>query len=581
MLSQTLQLAYFPQDNRIWRVEWVANIGYNPAVPSESAFSVIISPLTDEVQKEYEDNSYNDKRYFYKKSDVNGEDSIEVYIGVGQSPLIDIGSLWKNGYCLNENVGIKETFDLVIDDANVQYLSVYHQQEFEGEKIPIFPLGQQFTLKKGRFVNCAFIESKGVPNDLIIPAHALINFYLCSSTAMAQAIYDGTFSNDRNKIVNLDKSTYSFEDDIACFWLRKEFYLNDAWTLSRIFCTAEGEKSARLVHDSLLTQRVKGDIFLFPKTIFPFIGSTSLTVYYKPVFCKEEKVFRKLVYAISHCTAPFPFSRVQAPCDHDNRQAEGEDTPEEEKKPGWGGKNKNLNPSNSPLGSSEEPSNYSENQSIPKLSDKFSFLKDKEVERPPKEKCYYKNEKSEVIKEISTNNQSTGKGTYGESTTSSASVGDKKPSLDTTFSIFNSAIHELNQDKKFITSIRPTVPETEKVPRIKPEKYRQWSFLDSNFKSRRAVIIADIEYNNKHLCLIDFKCRANESYSRALLSRMDHLPLSNHTIYETLIRLAHARGIWVNMVKLPKHLNKVITMRHGEKEINILVNRLKSILEKL
>jgi hypothetical protein len=153
MLSQTLQLAYFPQDNRIWRVEWVSNIGYNPAVPSESAFSAILSPFSDEVQKEYEENSFEDDRYFYKKSDVIEKDAIEVYIGVGQSPLIDIGSLWKNGFCIKENVGKRETFDLVIDDENVQYLPAFQQQDFKGEKIPIFPLGQQFTLKKGRVVN--------------------------------------------------------------------------------------------------------------------------------------------------------------------------------------------------------------------------------------------------------------------------------------------------------------------------------------------------------------------------------------------------------------------------------------------
>ncbi|MCB1582956.1 MAG: hypothetical protein KDI92_07815, partial [Xanthomonadales bacterium] len=197
MSAELLKLSYFPDDGRIWRVEWVYDIQYNLAVPSESVFVALIAPFTIDTQKEYESGAHDKNRQFYMVGDIDKSQALEILVGVGQSPLIDIGSLWKNGLLINSNVGTKETFDLVIDDAHVQYHPGYHKYELNNEEFYAFPYGKQLMEKKGRVVNCAYVQYKDDPYHFIIPAHVLINFYLCTSTSLAHAVYDGSIINER------------------------------------------------------------------------------------------------------------------------------------------------------------------------------------------------------------------------------------------------------------------------------------------------------------------------------------------------------------------------------------------------
>jgi len=578
MASERLKLSYFPDDGRIWRVEWINDIQYNHAVPSESAFVATIAPFTPEVQQEYETGLYDEKRHFYRNSDIVRNDIKEVKIGVGQSPLIDIGSLWQNGYLINSNVGIKETFNIVVDDAHVQYHPGFHRYNFNGQEIPSLPFNQQIMdYKQGRKVNCAYVQYNDDPYHFIIPDHVLINFYLCSSTSLAHAVYDGSIINSATtEIYKPEKSFYCEEESIFSIYLRMKMFDDDAWVLSRVYKTREGLKAAKLVHDSLMVQNVNNDKYLFPKTIFPFVGPTKLQLCYKHIFCKETNSYKKLVYAIYHCTAPFPFKRIQVIRDATTADKET-DIPQEEKKP-FNSKNKNKNPQSSPMGSSQEPSNTTQTNKIDKPQNRFGFTEDKPIEKPLKDQCLYKSAKAQKLEDVHTNQQGTGHGTWGSSNTSKGSINTKRAVLDTSFETFIEAIEELNNHKDFTASIRKPTDETRTIPLIKPGKYRQWSYLDSSLQSKRAVIIADIEYMSKHFCLIDFKFREKESYSRAIISRKDFLQPNNDIIHRTLIRLASAKGRWVNITKIDYLLNKPVITKHSEPNIETIITKIKTKL---
>ncbi len=580
MSSELLKLSYFPDDGRIWRVEWVYDIKYNLAVPSESTFVALIAPFRPEVQQEYKLGAYTKDRCFYKNGDVDKTESKEVTIGVGQSPLIDIGSLWQNGRLVNSNVGVKDTFELIIDDAHVQYHPGYHKYKYNGSEIPALPYSQQNMENKGRIVNCAYVHYNDDPYHFIIPAHVLINFYLCTSTSLAHVVYNGSIANSANtEIYKPEKSSFSIEKSIFSIYLRMKMHDHDAWVLSRSFCTKAGYKAARIVHDSLMVQNVKGNKYLFPKSVFPFIGPTNLTLCYKPIFCKDTDSYKKLVYSIYHCTADFPFKRVQVIRDATGADEET-DISEEEKKP-FQANNKNKKPSNSPMSSSEEPSNATQNNAIDKPENRFGFTEDKSIEKPLKDQCLYKSSKAQMLDDINTKQQGTGQGAWGLSETSKASINSKRVPLDSSFETFVEAISKLNEYEDFKASIRPSTEQTKVIPLIKPGKYRQWSYLDSGAASRRAVIIADIEYKSRNFCLLDFKFRSKESYSRAIISRSDFLMPSDEAIYKILIRLAHARGIWSNMSKLPKFLNEVSTMKHSAPEIDVLAKNISAKIKKL
>lgn len=353
----------------------------------------------------------------------------------------------------------------------------------------------------------------------------------------------------------------------------------DAWILSRAYRTQEGLKAARLVHDSLMVQSVANSENLFPKTVFPFIGPTNLTLCYKPIYCKDTNSYKKLVYSIYHCTAEFPFKRIQVIRDATTAD-KGSDIPEEKKKP-FQAPNKNKQPENTPMASSQEPSNLSQNNAIDKPSNRFGFTEDKPIEKPLKEQCLYKSIKSKKLKEINTEQQGTGRGTWGPSGTSRGTVNTNREALDTSFDTFVEAIAELNKHEDFSASIRTPTDQTKAIPLIKAGRHRQWSYYDSALKSRRAVIIADIVYKSKSFCLIDFKYRAKESYSRAIISRIDYLSPSNQAVYETLIRLAHARGRWVNITNLNESLSNPVATKHSEPNVETFIKKIAFKLEEI
>jgi hypothetical protein len=253
------------------------------------------------------------------------------------------------------------------------------------------------------------------------------------------------------------------------------------------------------------------------------------------------------------------------------------DIPEEKKKP-FQAPNKNKQPQNTPMTSSQEPTNLSQNNAIDKPSNRFGFTEDKPIEKPLKEQCLYKSTKAKKLKEIDTKQQGTGQGTWGPTETSRGSVNTKREAVDKSFDAFVEAIAELNKQEDCIASIRTSTDQTEFIPLIKPGKHRQWSYYDSGLKSRRAVIIADIEYKTKHFCLIDFKFRENESYSRAIITRKDYLAPSNQSLYETFVRLAHARGRWGNITKLHESLCDPITTKHSEPNIQTFASKIEDKL---
>lgn len=575
MSAELLKLSYFPDDGRIWRVEWVYDIRYNLAVPSESVFVAAIAPLTKEAQQLYESGIQENIKQFYRANLVEKDALKEIEVGVGQSALIDIGSLWKNGVLINSNVGVKDTFDIVVDDAHVEYHPAYYQYNDNGTSVPALPYSQQIMdPKKGRVVNCAFVRYQDDPYHFIIPAHVLINFYLCTSTSLAHVVYDGTIiSAASTEIYKPEKSRYDYEKSVFSIYLRMKMHDYDAWVLSRTYRTDEGLKAARLVHDSLMVQNVEGNKYLFPDTRFPFIGPTQLTLCYKPIFCKHTQSFKKLVYSIYHCTAPFPFKKIQVIRDA-TLADESTDIAEEEKKP-FHSTNQNRNPSSNPMASNEEPSNLSLNNAIDKPQNRFAFTEDKPIEKPLKEQCLYKSSTAKKLHDINTQQQGTGKGSWGQSKTSKSSVNTRNVPLDSSFDTFIAAISELNKHEDITALIRPPTEQTKVIPLIKPGKKRQWSYLDSKVGSRRAVIIADIEYQSKKFCLIDFKFRSNESYSRGIIARYDYQNLSDILIHKTLIRLAHARGRWCNMTNLDMQLKKPEIMKHSEPSFESFTNKIR------
>lgn len=80
----------FPKDGRVWRVDWFGAVERNYDIPSEPYLQVVISPLRQGAAD------------YASNSSVAHDDRRTILIGVGQLPLLSIGSHcgWKATACL-------------------------------------------------------------------------------------------------------------------------------------------------------------------------------------------------------------------------------------------------------------------------------------------------------------------------------------------------------------------------------------------------------------------------------------------------------------------------------------------------
>lgn len=115
----------FPDDGRIWRVDWFGGVERNHMIPTEPKIQLIISPLLDGITD------------YAASSAVNHEERRTISIGVGQLPLVTIGSLWLNRQAAGKdkifhNLAISpDTVRLVKSDTKVDgqplILKRFHQ----------------------------------------------------------------------------------------------------------------------------------------------------------------------------------------------------------------------------------------------------------------------------------------------------------------------------------------------------------------------------------------------------------------------------------------------------------------------
>lgn len=87
-----IQIKEFPNDERVWRIDWFGAVRKNDNVPTEPIIDVYLRPV-----------SVTDKTSIADFGWLNKE-RICCPIGVGQLPVFTIGSLWKNGKLLDYQV---------------------------------------------------------------------------------------------------------------------------------------------------------------------------------------------------------------------------------------------------------------------------------------------------------------------------------------------------------------------------------------------------------------------------------------------------------------------------------------------
>lgn len=530
----------FPDDGRIWRVDWFGGVERNSQVPSEPKIQLIISPVVAGATD------------YAATSAVNHEERRSISIGVGQLPLVTIGSLWQNRHCLVENAGKTKTFDnLTISPETVRLL-----------KSDALVDGQSLIRKRyhqigaGLAANCLAIEWQGDPYGIIIPVAEILRFYYATSTDLAKAIFAGDFRHELGSIVNPAECGFIEPERRCILKLRKEFADADAWIVGRILNSPEAFNGAVLVHDSMIKQAVQGKPRLYPEAAFPFSGKTNLRVRMKSMKAPDHERWRFIVFALEHCTGPFPFSAIT--CDRDNsnlRPEEGHDQPDELKAPAYPRKQQSgKDVTNDELQSGEDVSKEIQSAVIDLPEERFSALANMELEKPEKDICHYFNAGNVLPLAIPTNVLGTGDGNYSDNGVTPTSVEVKhvrQEALLASFANFEAMVRHLDGAPGCQAKIRFRSDVIAYVPLTKPHRAWQWSYLDSKWQQRRSVVIADLIYNHGVYSLIEFQWREGESFKLAMVSLRNRMRMSDELLGLLLQSLARQDGRWEKVKSLP------------------------------
>ena len=548
-----IQIKEFPNDGRVWRIDWFGAVRKNDNVPTEPTIDVYLRPV-----------SVTDKTSIADFGWLNKE-RICCTIGVGQLPVLTIGSLWKNGKLLDYQVIVPSNLPNVnIAEDSVRLIEAAHKDQ-TGYIInkAAFDIG---GFKNGLSARCLAIESDGDPYSIIIPVAEVIRFYYAISTNLAKIAFLGSYETNFDQIIG-ERCGFDSKTKILIIHLRQWLYDNEGWVLGRILRDKNAQQGFFQIHRSLVKQSVGKYHQPMPETNFPFQGKTDWAARCLS-FTSGGKV-RTLILELLRCTAPFPFSNLVVIRDNDGRQASPEtDLPESNKRPYL--RNQGLKSGTSKkLHSIEEPVQNMKRMVIDYVKERFGDLWNKELIKPEKEFCNYR--KTDLLflpPSESTTALGTGDGTSGQSKTTPISISinvgketdiaqkprshSRSEALPATFENMMAAVRYLSenyQDKGVTAKVWPTLY----MP-LTSNRSSQWSYLDTSatttnlVKTPRRVLIAELNIDNMLFWLVEFEQRESESLTAAMIYGASSMKAEE--IKKILHLLARSKGIWKN---IPPH----------------------------
>ncbi|MDO6426566.1 hypothetical protein Q4489_06045 [Thalassotalea sp. 1_MG-2023] len=558
MAGNIPKIREFPADDRYWRVDWFGAIERNPHVTSEPFVQIVISPF---IQNK---DIHSSSKKLASTHVTDYKDQCVIKIGVGQLPLISVGSIWLNGYCQTIKAGKQERFyNLLINDKTIRMVSGNHKEE-DKNLIPY----DGYRTGKGFMANLIAVERDNDPFGLLIPAMELIRFYYAVSTDMAHVIFSGDLKHQPRNILNPEKCGFLEEEDRCILHLRQHLSDEDGWVIGRILACDEAWQGATLPHDAMMRDSLNTK-FSHPESGFPFSGFTNLKVrgkYIKAQDSNSKSGWRYLVLGIEHCSAPFPFENLTAGRDNDPTQSEGEDEiSDADKATAFPAARHKTSDGKKSFQNTDEPDQAKTKEHIPLPTDRFGAIAGKKVDRPEKDQCRYISRLRNVPKEDESKNLGTGQGNLDGSEIARGHVDQtrtRRKALPASFETFKEAIELLNQTEGVQASLRPEEEVIEYIPLTKPANKKQWSYLDSSTRTRRHVIIADIYFHHRWYSLMEFELRKSDKCKVALISNSNGEYYSNHQINYLLIQLANEKGIWKNCSIFTEKAINIITMKH-------------------
>ena len=233
-----------------------------------------------------------------------GKQMLSVDVPIQWLRLLRLGDVWEAGRRVGSVELDRVTFQgLRIDDAAAQVvpcgLSALGQDGGRRHELP-FGLFKKHVDHTMAYMVRVEVQPGMV---LLIPSMEAIRFYFGSSGALLQNIFSGFFAKERlYQSANRNSTT-----GVANIQLAKGVPAMAASTVARIaFDTIARRQFKSIVNTGVKAAAAREP--WYPRSGFPFVGDTDLTVEGVWIDHPPERVF--VAHRIISCTHPFPFSKL-------------------------------------------------------------------------------------------------------------------------------------------------------------------------------------------------------------------------------------------------------------------------------
>lgn len=544
------EFAAIGKQDTTWRVDWFGHLERDPQLPTEAKIHVILSQLDPE---------YNGRDVTADRA-VLHESRTAVAIGVGQLPIIKIGSLWKNGILLPTLCGQPKSLDVEISETMMRsvapsrfpassctewlFPSWDHQIKRSVGKGHRLDDPIESLLAKACSAKCVVLSHPQYPHGIIIPTIEIIRFYFCFSTLLAKAIFNGTFQTSPGDVYNPKRSGYD-PANAECFVTRRKHVSDeDCKLIARIISSETAAAAVQTIYNSLIITHTnrRGR---FPDAGFPFKGKTTLMARCKSV-CRGRGL---LVLSLQSCSAPLPFRTIVIGADNDSTVSAGEnDIPREERKVAFAGVRSAVLATNGNYQSEREPDADSERIHCELQAERLLGFREVEIKKASKDGNSYKSgyftrQVEEFSDEVGTGDGVSGSKVVPGSLQENALAADPPGSFETVKAI----MERLNGQPNVIARLRPSVdtPGLFEAKVVYAGRRKRWSYIDRRNKRLRRFMVLDIKMSGSHYCLIEIERRkgSSEAFYAALIWSVGNEYIDNIALERLLDECAFKEGV--------------------------------------
>lgn len=588
------------QPDKFYRLDIIRGVSfekaYDPTMPFQSVI-VNFSCYSSKYQS-FDKIKAIPAKDIFKSKYIDKKANLSINVDVTNLIFLKPGTVWRNGSPVWES---SELTGVDINQKQSSIVSSFREHEL-GTKMPFIDNG-------GRVQFLKFPNSKvnGRTVTVLIPTTEVIRYYFSGSTYFTRELFNGAlkeFSEKGSANRLFFKYEYDRQNESVYIWLKRHCYDSDAFMICRgladdVAMNAMGHIYASLVYakNHFKTKDGKMVSEACPRTNLPFAGDTSLDVLgqWLPPREDETEFSTYMVRTIEDCNHPLPFKKITIES-LDSYKSSGTVDETTEPKPTkpkrkreQDEKDGGQKPPNFTDG--EKPTDTIEPEELKFMMQRFSHLKDVEVEKVEKVSEKEKQRYYQQEKESESDKGSTLPGDYREDNDlqpwrNRIMDSEPIPISERLVRVSNAVATVLEKESDWSVEVLPVGRVDSTLPYglfsferpVKKSGHYTWDLVGN--RSRRALFLAISNQSGQTVYLLEIEGKGDVSYSLFLFRADQQGYLGDSSGARSLmLEIADSSG---SKIKDGILKNFVVTpMKHTESENDRFEERLHRAIDGL